>query len=92
MHLFSTAVHSVSWADFRRGVCRSTGGTSIRCVAEHIARHGVDRAVLVTDGEVGGSERDRRLLAQARLGVAYTRQHQTHDLQRVTAASCVLDI
>jgi hypothetical protein len=50
VHLFSTAVHDITLEQLRRGEFRTTGGTEIECVAGHIVRHGVRRAVLVTDG------------------------------------------
>ena len=72
IHLFSTKVADISLAELRRGVCRSTGGTDIACVAEHMARCRIGRALIVTDGWVGvpaGSHRDT--LARARLAVAW---------------------
>jgi hypothetical protein len=36
VHLFSTVVHDVSFGGLRNGDCRTTGGTSIECVASHI--------------------------------------------------------
>jgi hypothetical protein len=71
VHLFSTKVADISLAELRRGVCRSTGGTDIACVAEHMAAHRVRRALLVTDGWVGkprGQHQDT--LAAAKLAVA----------------------
>ena len=53
IHLFSTAVATISLDELRRGVCHSTGGTDISCVAEHMARERITRAVIVTDGYVG---------------------------------------
>jgi hypothetical protein len=52
LHLFSTKVADVSVANLRRGVCPTTGGTDVGCVAEHIEQHRVRRAVIVTDGWV----------------------------------------
>lgn len=73
VHLFSTAVAEVSPAQLRAGVCRSTGGTDIRCVTKHMARHKVRRAVLLTDGYVGSAGPvGAAVLSQARIGVAYT--------------------
>ena len=53
VHLFSTEVADISLAELRRGVCKSTGGTDIACVAAHMAANRVRRALLVTDGWVG---------------------------------------
>ena len=71
VHLFSTRVADVSLAQLRAGECRSTGGTSIACVAEHLGAHRIRRAVLVTDGHVGAPDAAaRRTLSQCTLGVA----------------------
>jgi hypothetical protein len=73
IHLFSTKIHDISLAELRQGVCRTTGGTDIGCVAAHIATHNVRRAVLLTDGFVGrarGCYEDA--LCSAHIGVALT--------------------
>jgi hypothetical protein len=73
VHLFSTVVHDVSLPELRRGKCRTTGGTSIECVATHMARHKVRRAVLLTDGAVGRpGVKASYTLSRAILGVALT--------------------
>ena len=83
VHLFSTAIHDVSFAGLRNGECRSTGGTSIECVASHIQKHGVRRAVLLTDGWVGRPGAGAaRTLAAVRLGVALTPNANRGDLER----------
>ena len=83
VHLFSTVVHDVSFDGLRNGKCRTTGGTSIECVASHIQKHGVRRAVLLTDGWVGrpGSGA-ARTLAAVRLGVALTPDANRSDLKQ----------
>ncbi len=71
VHLFSTQVADVTIADLRRGVCSTTGGTSIECVAHHVRENRVRRAVLVTDGYVGApSASARGVLEGCLLGVA----------------------
>jgi hypothetical protein len=82
VHLFSTVVHDVSLGGLRVGECHTTNGTSIECVASHIQKHGVRRAVLLTDGWVGrpGSSA-ARTLAAVRLGVALTRNANRRDLE-----------
>ena len=60
VHLFSTVVHDVSFGGLRNGECRTTDGTSIECVASHIQKHGVRRAVLLTDGWAGWASRFQR--------------------------------
>jgi hypothetical protein len=85
VHLFSTVVHDVSLQQLRRGECRTTGGTSIECVASHMARHRIRRAVLLTDGAVGRpGETARATLAGAVVGVALTPGYNIrHDLEPV---------
>lgn len=83
IHLFSTVVEDITFAELRNGVCKSTGGTDIACVASHIATHGVRRALIMTDGWVGrprGEHRD--ILSRTRLAVA---------LLGSMAAECDLD-
>jgi hypothetical protein len=53
VHLFSTKIAEVELRELSRGVVKSTGGTSVECVAAHMHQHGVRRAVIVTDGFVG---------------------------------------
>ncbi len=73
IHLFSTMVADVTLAQFAQGVCKSSGGTSIECVAAHMRANGVRRAVLVTDGHVGiPSQLAAAILRRVRLGVALT--------------------
>ena len=38
IHLFSTQVVDITLHELRRGVCRTTGGTDIGCVADHSGR------------------------------------------------------
>jgi hypothetical protein len=83
VHLFSTAVHDVSFGGLRKGECRTTGGTSIECVASHIEKHGVRRAVLLTDGWVGcPGTGAAQTLAGVRLGVALTPDANRSDLNQ----------
>ena len=71
VHLFSSKVVDVTLADLRAGRCSSTGGTDIGCVAEHMQRQGVRRAVMITDGWVGQPRGEhRQTLSRCRLGVA----------------------
>lgn len=71
VHLFSTRVHDTPLAEIRAGAVRTTGGTSIACVAEHMAAHDVRRACIITDGYVRAPRgTHRETLAKARLGLA----------------------
>lgn len=82
VHLFSTVVHDVSLAQLRRGECRTTEGTSIECVAGHMALHKVRRAILLTDGFVGPPGISAaRTLSKAILGVALTSSGWRDDLK-----------
>jgi hypothetical protein len=83
VHLFSTVVHDVTFGGLRNGLCHTTGGTSIECVAAHMKDHGVRRAVLLTDGWVGrpGTGAARTLVA-VRLGVALTPAANRSDLKQ----------
>ena len=80
IHLFSTAVADVSLRDLRAGVCRTTGGTDIGCVAGHARGHRVSRAVIITDGYVGRpAGAYQETLAGIVLGVALTPGDTTRD-------------
>ena len=71
VHLFSTAVEDVTIPELRRGVCKSTGGTDIACVASHIAKNGIGRALVVTDGWVGRPAGEHlAILSRTKLAVA----------------------
>jgi hypothetical protein len=85
VHLFSTQVADVTLAQLRNGECKSTGGTDIACVADHMRRNKVRRAVILTDGYVGSpTGADSGTLSQAALGVALTPGTSTRgDLQEV---------
>jgi hypothetical protein len=73
VHVFSTKVVDIGFAELRKGICPSTGGTCIECVANHMRRHQVRRAVIVTDGFVGTpGAASRDTLASCCLGVALT--------------------
>jgi hypothetical protein len=83
VHLFSTVAHDVTFSGLRNGECRTTGGTSIECVAAHMKDHGVRRAVLLTDGWVGlPGTGAARTLAAVRLGVALTPAANRSDLKQ----------
>jgi hypothetical protein len=72
VHLFSTVIADVSLAELKRGVCRSTGGTSVVCIAEHMAAHDIRRALIVTDGYTGVPTGEHsHTLSRAQIAVAY---------------------
>lgn len=77
VHLFSTDVVDVPIRDLAKGTCQTTGGTSIAPVARHIREKRVRRAVIVTDGQVGGiGARDRETFGEMILGVALTSERE----------------
>ena len=94
VHLFSTKVADVGLAELRQGVCHSTGGTDIACVAAHMAKHRVRRALIVTDGWVGTPRGQHlRTLMETRLAVAYMGSNtNTNDLRAVTNHTASLTV
>lgn len=92
VHLFATDVTDAPVDDPARGTCQTTGGTSLVPVAQHIREHGVQRAVIVTDGEVGAlGTADRETLRRTVLGVALTNREELHgDLARIARHVVVL--
>ena len=94
VHLFSTQVTNITPKQLRAGVCKSTGGTDIACVAGHMAAHKVRRALLITDGWVGQPRGSHlKTLSEARLAVAYLGENTNHgDLQAVTNHSAQLTL
>jgi len=92
VHLFSTQVVDATLQQLRAGYCKTTNGTCIECVGEHMVRHRVRRAVLVTDGFVGKpGASTHAALEQAVLGVALTQGGARQDLQAVTDHWAELD-
>ena len=71
---FSTEVHPVTRSELARGRFRTTGGTHIACVAQHLADSRINRAVVITDGDVQAvptalAERLRRNGPRVRVGL-----------------------
>jgi len=82
VHLFSTSVSDATLAEIRNGVVRTTVGTDIRCVAEHMEKRQVARAVILTDGYVGAvPEQFRRRMEKCVLGVGLSRHGSIHALK-----------
>ena len=73
VHLFSTQVVDATIRQLTEGFCKSTGGTCIECVTDHMNKNNIRRAVLVTDGYVGApSLGSSAILKRSQIGVALT--------------------
>jgi len=85
VHLFSTQVYDMPIERFRRGAMRTSLGTEITCVARHMAKFDVRRALIVTDGFTDSpSGRDLAVMRRATLGVAVIKGEQCQrDLEKV---------
>jgi len=94
VHLFSTVIADITLRELRSGTCKSSGGTDIACVANHMHLNKVARAVVITDGWVGvPGGRHKQTLASMRLGVAYLGQNiNEHDLAAVADHQATLKI
>ena len=94
IHLFSTEVADVTPAQLRAGIVHSTGGTDLRCVTRHMARHRIRHAVLLTDGFVGRPDpAGAKQLRASRIGVGYAGPHaDERDLAPYAHASVRLRI
>ena len=77
---------------YSKGIVRSTGGTDIACVAEHIATNSIRRACVITDGWVGKPcGRHFKTLSRAKLGVALVGDSvNSNDLSEVTDRTVTL--
>ena len=74
LHGFSTEVHPVTRSELAAGRFRSTGGTHIACVAQHMVDAHVERAVVISDGDVQKvptalADRLRRARPRVRVGL-----------------------
>lgn len=83
VHLFSTAISDATLGEIRKGVIRTTGGTCIRCVAEHIDKNRISRAVILTDGYVGDvPEQLRPRMKKCVLGIGLSHSGFMNELQQ----------
>lgn len=93
VHAFSTVVADRSLGDLAAGRFRTTGGTDIRCVAEHARTHGVRRALVITDGYVGRAVGlDAETLRGMRLAAAYTDRGVPRDLVPFVGRHDILEV
>lgn len=94
IHLFSDSISDATPEEIRRGMVRTTGGTHISCVAEHMAANKIRRACIITDGWVGKPKGGHlKTLTRAKLGVALVGNFtNTSDLSGVTRRTVTLTI
>lgn len=81
--LFSTRVAVARLDDLVSGRVRTTGGTDVACLLEHVLASGARRVLVITDGYVGEPERalaDRVRRARVDLRVVLTPEGWTRDL------------
>jgi hypothetical protein len=72
VHLFSGEVKDITPAQLSAGLVHTTGGTSIECVTQHMHKHRVTHALIVTDGMVGRpSNAAADVLRQSQVAVAF---------------------
>ncbi len=91
VHLFSTLVSDISLEELKRGLVRTTYGTTISCVIEHMRQSRIRRAVILTDGLVGTpGEKHLAFLKSCRLAVALTPDGTLSDMQSYVRHSCRL--
>ncbi len=78
IHLFSTEICDVSMRELRAGAIQTTGGTALSCVAKHIKKNRIKRAVIVTDGFVGRIQGElAQAMQEATIGVALPAHHSS---------------
>ena len=86
LHAFSEQVVDVSLRDLRSRKLRTTQGTEIGCVVDHLLHHRASHALVVTDGYVGAvPSHQHARLQRTRLHVALTPGGFRGDLAPVTA-------
>jgi len=94
VHLFSTTISDVNHEAIRKGIVKSTFGTDVVCVAEHMNANKVRRACIITDGWVGepvGSHHET--MSKAKLCVAYAGHNSnTTDLSGVANHVATLNL
>lgn len=94
VHLFSTSVSDVGQEDIRKGIVKTTGGTDVVCIAEHMKTNYVRRACIITDGWVGEPRGGHHeTLSKAKLGVAFAGYNiNTTDLSGVLNHAATLNL
>lgn len=77
---FSTAVSPLRLHELKQGIVKSTGGTNIACVMEHVSTqiHRVKRVMIVTDGYTNSpSIQDVAFIKQNRMAVCVVLPHES---------------
>ena len=92
VHLFSNSISDITLGDIRRGIVKTTNGTDVCCIAEHMKNNKVRRACIITDGWVGEPHGGHfTTMAKSRLGVAYAGDPvNTNDLSGVVNHTATL--
>ena len=92
VHLFSNSVSEATLDEIRKGIVRTTGGTDVCCIAEHMKSNKVLRACIITDGWVGEPRGGHfTTLAKSGLGIAYAGNTiNTNDLSGVADHTATL--
>lgn len=87
VHAFSEFVYDLGVNRVRNGKIRTTGGTNIACVTEHMVEHEVMRALVLTDGYVGKVPAEHQSWLsrkRVKIDIALTPNGWRNDLQDVT--------
>ena len=94
VHLFSNSIFEVTRDEIRRGIVKTTGGTDVCCIAEHMKNNMVRRACIITDGWVGEPHGGHfTTMAKSRLSVAYAGDSvNTNDLSGVADHTATLSL
>ena len=93
VHLFSNSIADVNHEEIRKGIVKTTGGTDVVCIAEHMKTNDVRRACIITDGWVGEPRGGHHeTMSKAKLGVAYAGDPpNTTDLSDVSNHVAILN-
>ena len=84
VYLFSTKVIPIALEELKKGRLRSTNGTDIQCVVDHIEEAQAEAVVVLTDGYVGHpSHRDQQKLNHCNIQVVLTPNGYKKDLQTI---------
>ncbi|MBC8551330.1 MAG: hypothetical protein H8D23_16920 [Candidatus Brocadiales bacterium] len=71
VHIFSTEIYDYPLSKILKGHYKSTFGTDIDCVLEHIINNNVKKPVIITDGDVG--EPSQLLISKLPRGIKFVK-------------------